>query len=71
MYNISRRLPRETYKRVFNILLVPQSVSLQAEMLEYVQSSTEKKKNLWDQKNNTKYVTVIHRIAFALAFLLN
>lgn len=44
MYNISRRLPGETYKRVFNILLVPQSSSPQAEMLEHVQSSTEKKK---------------------------
>ena len=44
MYNISRMLPGETYKRVFNILLVAQSNSPQAEMLEHVQSSTEKKK---------------------------
>ena len=50
MYNISRRLPGETYKRVFNILLVPQSNSPQAEMLEHVQSSTEKKKKIYDIK---------------------
>lgn len=72
MYNISRRLPRETYKWLLNILLVPQSVSLQAEMLEHVQSSTEKKNvRSMRSKNNIKHVTVIHRIAFTLAFLLN
>lgn len=72
MYNISRRLPGETYKRVFNILLVPQSSSPQAEMLEHVQSSTEKKKKRsMILKNNTKHATVIQRIALAVAFLLN
>lgn len=69
MYNISRRLPGETYERVFNILLVPQSNFPQAEMLEHVQSSTEKKS--MRLKNNTKHATVIQRIALAVAFLLN
>lgn len=71
MYNISRRLPGETYKRVFNILLVPQSNSPQAEMLEHVQSSTEKKKRSMRLKNNTKHATVIPRVALAVAFSLN
>ena len=70
MYNISRRLPGETHKRVFNILLVPQSNFSQAEMLEHVQSSTEKKKSM-RLKNNTKHATVIQRIALAVAFLPN
>lgn len=39
-------------------------------MLEHVQSSVEKKRSM-RLKNNTKHVTVIHRIAFAIAFLLN
>lgn len=66
MYNISRRLPEETYKRVFNILRVSQSISPQAGMLKHVQSSVEKNK----MYKIEKYVTVIHRIAFGLAFLL-
>lgn len=43
MCNISRRLPGETYKQMFNILLVSQFISSQAEVLEHVQSSVEKK----------------------------
>lgn len=71
MYNISRKLPGETHKRVFNILLAPQSISPLAGMLELVQSSNEKKKRPMKSKNTIKHVTVIHRIAFTLAFLLN
>lgn len=66
MYNISRRLPGETYEPVFNILLVPQSISPQTELLEHVQSSAEKKEvSSMISKNNTKHVTLIHIIAFA------